>query len=51
LRQVGDALQTLGPTATARAVVELVYADVSPILWGAAELSVHAQLAYLRGDD
>jgi glyoxylase-like metal-dependent hydrolase (beta-lactamase superfamily II) len=31
----------------ARRVVELVYADVDPVLWGAAELSVRAQLAYL----
>ena len=33
-----------------RAVVERVYADVDPVLWGAAELSVRAQLAYLRGE-
>lgn len=31
-----------------RKVVERVYADVDPILWGAAELSVRAQLDYLR---
>jgi glyoxylase-like metal-dependent hydrolase (beta-lactamase superfamily II) len=31
-----------------RRVVEIVYTDVDPILWGAAELSVRAQLAYLR---
>ncbi len=31
----------------ARAIVEIVYADVDPVLWGAAELSVRAQLAYL----
>jgi glyoxylase-like metal-dependent hydrolase (beta-lactamase superfamily II) len=30
-----------------RRVVELVYADVDPVLWGAAELSVRAQLDYL----
>jgi glyoxylase-like metal-dependent hydrolase (beta-lactamase superfamily II) len=30
-----------------RKVVELVYQDVDPVLWGAAELSVRAQLAYL----
>ena len=30
-----------------RAVVEMVYADVDPVLWGAAELSVRAQLAHL----
>jgi len=27
--------------------VEIVYADVDPILWPAAELSVRAQLDYL----
>lgn len=32
----------------ARRIVEIVYADVDPVLWGAAELSVRAQLAYLR---
>ncbi len=31
----------------ARAVVERVYADVDPVLWPAAELSVRAQLEYL----
>jgi len=30
-----------------RRIVEIVYADVDPVLWGAAELSVRAQLAYL----
>jgi glyoxylase-like metal-dependent hydrolase (beta-lactamase superfamily II) len=33
----------------ARQVVESVYADVDPVLWGAAELSVRAQIDYLRG--
>lgn len=32
----------------ARRVVETVYIDVDPVLWGAAELSVRAQLDYLR---
>ena len=32
----------------ARAVVRTVYADVDPVLWPAAELSVRAQLEYLR---
>ncbi|MBO9522615.1 MAG: MBL fold metallo-hydrolase [Nocardioidaceae bacterium] len=32
-----------------RKVVEIVYTDVDPVLWGAAELSVRAQLDYLRG--
>ena len=36
-----------GATVTPRTVVERVYADVDPVLWGAAELSVRAQLAYL----
>jgi glyoxylase-like metal-dependent hydrolase (beta-lactamase superfamily II) len=31
-----------------RQVVEIVYTDVDPVLWGAAELSVRAQLAYLQ---
>ncbi len=30
-----------------RTVVEMVYVDVDPVLWGAAELSVRAQLTYL----
>ena len=34
-----------------RRVVEIVYADVDPVLWGAAELSVRAQLAYLAHRD
>ena len=34
--------------ALPRRVVEIVYADVDPVLWGAAELSVRAQLAYLQ---
>ncbi len=34
-----------------RRIVEIVYADVDPVLWGAAELSVRAQLAYLANRD
>jgi glyoxylase-like metal-dependent hydrolase (beta-lactamase superfamily II) len=34
--------------ADAAAVVEIVYADVPRELWPAAELSVRAQLRYLR---
>jgi hypothetical protein len=49
LDQVRSALGTLGPDVTARQVVELVYADVDPALWPAAEWSVRAQLDYLRG--
>ena len=48
LQQVRDALAVLGTEATARQIVEHVYADVEPALWGAAELSVNAQLDYLR---
>lgn len=48
LDQVRAALAQLGADATARQVVEVVYADVDPVLWPAAELSVRAQLVYLR---
>ena len=62
LQQVEAALDQLGVSAAAaaaaaeesgdaaglpRQVVEIVYADVDRVLWGAAELSVRAQLAYL----
>jgi len=56
LAQVESALGELGVPLTAelaeddslpRQVVEVVYADVDASLWGAAELSVRAQLAYL----
>ena len=46
LEQVRSALQT--GAQTPREVVETVYADVDPVLWPAAELSVRAQLDYLR---
>lgn len=36
-----------GAAVTPRSVVEDVYTDVDPVLWGAAELSVRAQLHYL----
>jgi glyoxylase-like metal-dependent hydrolase (beta-lactamase superfamily II) len=50
LAQVRAALEELAPDQPdlARAVVEKVYADVDPVLWGAAELSVRAQIAYLQ---
>lgn len=48
LDQVRTALVRLGPEATAHQVVQDVYADVDRALWPAAELSVRAQLAYLR---
>lgn len=49
LAQVRVALDRLGPDASPPAVVEVVYADVDPVLWPAAEWSVRAQLDYLRG--
>jgi len=53
LAQVEAAVTTLGGDPAAddlpRRVVEIVYADVDPVLWGAAELSVRAQLAHLAG--
>jgi glyoxylase-like metal-dependent hydrolase (beta-lactamase superfamily II) len=48
LEQVRTALAELGPDATPRQVVEMVYADVDQVLWPAAERSVRAQLDYLR---
>ncbi|MGN6252183.1 MAG: MBL fold metallo-hydrolase [Marmoricola sp.] len=56
LAQVRDALADLrraSPDASAsdelpRRIVETVYADVDPVLWPAAELSVRAQLEYLH---
>ncbi|HYO39059.1 MAG TPA: MBL fold metallo-hydrolase [Nocardioidaceae bacterium] len=51
LEQVREALHGLGdvpPEELPRRVVESVYADVDPVLWGAAELSVRAQLDHLR---
>lgn len=48
LDQVRAALEVLGLDATARQVVERVYADVDPALWPAAEWSVQAQLRYVR---
>jgi glyoxylase-like metal-dependent hydrolase (beta-lactamase superfamily II) len=51
LEQVEAALGVLPPDVPRaelpHRVVEIVYADVDPVLWGAAELSVRAQLAYL----
>jgi glyoxylase-like metal-dependent hydrolase (beta-lactamase superfamily II) len=48
LEQIRSALRKLGDDATARQIVEHVYADVDEQLWDAAESSVQAQLAYLR---
>ena len=52
LAQVREALRSLGDVpedGLARQVVETVYADVDPVLWGAADLSVRAQIEHLRG--
>ena len=46
LEQVRDAVAR--GAQTAYAVVETVYADVPRSVWPAAELSVQAQLEYLR---
>jgi glyoxylase-like metal-dependent hydrolase (beta-lactamase superfamily II) len=48
LEQVRAALDTLGPDAAPMDVVRVVYADVDEVLWPAAELSVRAQLEYVR---
>jgi glyoxylase-like metal-dependent hydrolase (beta-lactamase superfamily II) len=48
LNQIRAALDELGPDATPRSIVEHVYTDVDRNVWWAAELSVRAQLAYLR---
>jgi glyoxylase-like metal-dependent hydrolase (beta-lactamase superfamily II) len=49
LAQVRRAIQA--GARTAAEVVAIVYADVDRSLWGAAELSVNAQLAYLHRHD
>ncbi|MCI2421980.1 MBL fold metallo-hydrolase [Saccharopolyspora sp. K220] len=48
LDQVRAAVREKGPSVTPRQVVEVVYADVDRSVWPAAELTVQAQLAYLR---
>ncbi|QUG99680.1 MBL fold metallo-hydrolase [Saccharopolyspora erythraea] len=48
LGQIRTVLREHGPGITARRVVEIVYADVDPAVWPAAEWSVQAQLTYLR---
>ena len=50
LQQVRDALQVLGPDAGSMDVVRHVYTDVDEALWPFADLSVQAQLAYLRDE-
>jgi glyoxylase-like metal-dependent hydrolase (beta-lactamase superfamily II) len=51
LTQVRQALADGGPELGAHEVVRRVYADVDPALWPAAELSVRAQLAFLRAQE
>ena len=51
LQQVAAARTDLGRAATAREIVETVYADVDPSVWPAAELSVMSQLQYLDERD
>ena len=46
LQQIEDALAALG-LAAPRELVERIYADVDPVLWDAAELSVRAALELL----
>ena len=48
LNQIRAALDILGPDASPRAIVEHVYTDVDQNVWWAAELSVRAQLKYIR---
>lgn len=50
LDQVRDALARLGADASAEAVADDVYGDVDAGVRFAAEASVRAQLAYLRGE-
>lgn len=47
LDQVRQVVGERGPRVTAREVVEVVYADVDPSVWPAAEWTVDAQLTYL----
>lgn len=49
LAQIRAALHRLGRDASAGEVADAVYADVGPSVRRAAELSVAAQLSYLRG--
>ena len=49
LAQIRAVLQRLGPDASVGDVTDAVYADVAPSVRRAAELSVAAQLSYLRG--
>jgi glyoxylase-like metal-dependent hydrolase (beta-lactamase superfamily II) len=48
LEEIANEPEDVTAAELPRQVVERVYADVDPVLWGAAELSVRAQLDYLR---
>jgi glyoxylase-like metal-dependent hydrolase (beta-lactamase superfamily II) len=50
LGQIREALERLGRDASVVAVADAVYADVEPSVRRAAEMSVAAQLDYLRGE-
>ncbi|MCC9146632.1 MULTISPECIES: MBL fold metallo-hydrolase [unclassified Arthrobacter] len=50
LEQIRSALHEAGPDAGAGVIADLVYSDVPANVRRAAELSVAAQLAYLRGE-
>lgn len=49
LRSLASERPDLAETDLPKAVVETVYADVDQVLWGAAELSVRAQIDYITG--
>jgi Zn-dependent hydrolases, including glyoxylases len=49
LAEVRSALALLGDDASVAAVTDIVYRDVDPSVRSAAEASMRAQLAYLRG--
>ncbi|MGO4237398.1 MBL fold metallo-hydrolase [Pseudarthrobacter sp. YAF2] len=51
LAQIRAVLDRLGRDASVREVTDAVYADVDPSVRRAAELSVAAQLSYLRGHE
>lgn len=48
LDQVREVVRLRGPQVSPREIVEVVYADVDRSVWPAAELTVQAQLTYLR---
>ncbi|MGH3509878.1 MAG: MBL fold metallo-hydrolase, partial [Nocardioidaceae bacterium] len=48
LESIAASPESVDPVMLPRRIVESVYADVDPVLWPAAELSVRAQLEFLR---